>query len=750
MLLTSLISWAEIQSAKFSATELGKRWWQHDQFGIFYDANDSNWYYHLDHGWIYVDEWDDNGTWMYMANENTSQNTYFHYDGNQYNLITDWEEIADSTGLSLEFLQAVTTASGTDINFTNANQQDVHVSDVVMPFGWVWTSSSTRDFLYNNYLDEWLYFSRKIKDSDYRYYSYKTKSYINNKEIRELEYSPDIWREVLAGFGFDVYLNLDGLDQIKDLNESHENIFGGNAGKLRIKIPKEQIDEDNFWSPLVSNLEQFDNLSNGELFKLLQIDENQESVTITVRTLFHSINVAEKVNSVSSVSLLGVDDRRQASARGLDDNSSKEAILLEKAGIIDLNDADYERKLDKYVEVAKVASNKFEEKVQGRDAYRKDAERFTRDLVSNFEQVVDLVIETESIGIQDYTVLDSLLENSDNAKEVNEIQKEAQNLGIRDKQTLEAVFRNADKVVELKSVINDAKALDIYDLDHIAPVLLNAYQVVSLKKVIEASDEVGAKDKENLGAVFQNADKADELKEVIDIAAEIGAKDKENLRPLLLNADKAVDMRAVVDFAQKYDLTTDNLREVFQQPERAEELNELILAETLQNIDDLDEETIQEILQSPTAIAYTLPAREILTASMTKLRAIEKEDVAPEIKTIARGIKIGDIDIGVIADIAVSSKVNAANIPLTEIKQRAEILQVYAKSGLSGDALATIAEKIDVESNKWQNSYVTVEGTSLKFSGNASNVGDVVLENVTHPNIGTLSEAHLPEVSDGF
>ena len=56
--------------------------------------------------------------------------------------------------------------------------------------------------------------------------------------------------------------------------------------------------------------------------------------------------------------------------------------------------------------------------------------------------------------------------------------------------------------------------------------------------------------------------------------------------------------------------------------------------------------------------------------------------------------------------------------------------------------------KINVPgSRKWQNSYVTVEGTSLKFSGNASNVGDVVLENVTHPNIGTLSSSNLPEVT---
>ena len=73
LLLTSLISWAEIQSANFSATELGNRWWQHDQFGIFYDARDSNWYYHIDQGWIYVDKWEDNGTWLFLPLEDNNR-----------------------------------------------------------------------------------------------------------------------------------------------------------------------------------------------------------------------------------------------------------------------------------------------------------------------------------------------------------------------------------------------------------------------------------------------------------------------------------------------------------------------------------------------------------------------------------------------------------------------------------------------------------------------------------------------------
>jgi len=49
-------------------------------------------------------------------------------------------------------------------------------------------------------------------------------------------------------------------------------------------------------------------------------------------------------------------------------------------------------------------------------------------------------------------------------------------------------------------------------------------------------------------------------------------------------------------------------------------------------------------------------------------------------------------------------------------------------------------------SRKWQNDWVTVQGTSLQFSGTASTSGAVVLENVTHPNIGVLDASNLPEV----
>ena len=49
-------------------------------------------------------------------------------------------------------------------------------------------------------------------------------------------------------------------------------------------------------------------------------------------------------------------------------------------------------------------------------------------------------------------------------------------------------------------------------------------------------------------------------------------------------------------------------------------------------------------------------------------------------------------------------------------------------------------------SRKWQNAYVTVQGSSLQFSGSATTSGAVVLEKVIHPQIGELSASNLPEV----
>ena len=189
-----------------------------------------------------------------------------------------------------------------------------------------------------------------------------------------------------------------------------------------------------------------------------------------------------------------VDDDRQASAKGLDDNGSKEAIALEKTGLIDLENEDQAGKMDMYVEVAVKASAKFEEKVEERRSKRrasdggKDDASFVSDLVNNFDDVVDVTIEAEAIGVKSDAMFDSLLEDSQNAADVKEVVAVASSIGAKDKESLESVFTNVS-------------------------------QADSVKEVVQVAADLGAQNKENLGSVFKNADKADDLNEVMQVAA---------------------------------------------------------------------------------------------------------------------------------------------------------------------------------------------------------------------------------------
>ena len=117
-----LVVWQGVlQAEEFNASGLGNRWYEHEQFGTFYDANNSEWYYHLDHGWIYVDEWDDNGTWMYVP------------------LADDNSTIETNSSLSQE-----------------------------VALGWMWSTARSYPNLYNNRTQGWMYAYGKRSFYDYR------------------------------------------------------------------------------------------------------------------------------------------------------------------------------------------------------------------------------------------------------------------------------------------------------------------------------------------------------------------------------------------------------------------------------------------------------------------------------------------------------------------------------------------------------------------------------------------------------
>ena len=171
------------------------------------------------------------------------------------------------------------------------------------------------------------------------------------------------------------------------------------------------------------------------------------------------------------------DDSRGAASKGVDDNGSTEAVAMDKAGLIDLDDEEQLGKVDSYVEVSQKASSKLDEKIQDRRSGRRSGDKgeddFISDLTGNFDDVVDVTIEAEALDIKDEAMFDSLLESAENAADVKEVVTVAAEIGAKDKESLESVFKNVD-------------------------------QADAVKEVVAVAAEIGAKDKDNLGSVLKN------------------------------------------------------------------------------------------------------------------------------------------------------------------------------------------------------------------------------------------------------
>ena len=74
----------------------------------------------------------------------------------------------------------------------------------------------------------------------------------------------------------------------------------------------------------------------------------------------------------------------------------------------------------KELETAKKASEKFDSKKDGSDKEGKNSGEFATDLVNNFDDVIDVTKEAESLAKSDAS-MDSLLEDSQNAGDVKEL-----------------------------------------------------------------------------------------------------------------------------------------------------------------------------------------------------------------------------------------------------------------------------------------------------------------------------------------
>ena len=224
------------------------------------------------------------------------------------------------------------------------------------------------------------------------------------------------------------------------------------------------------------------------------------------------------------------DDERQASAKGVgDDENGTEAVALEKAGILDLENPEDAAKADTYVEVAGTAAEMLDQKKAERRAGRrssdsdKDETNFVSDLVSNFGNVVDVTEESEALGLKDSSKISAFAESSDQSGDLLAVLGDANDIGAKNAENMDAVFSNPDKASNLKKVIDVAK---------------DAF--TSGRRNSDGDDEVTQDGKDTMTAMFRTAEKADEVAQVVASAETTKETDSEQGEKKVLGVFKVV------------------------------------------------------------------------------------------------------------------------------------------------------------------------------------------------------------------
>jgi hypothetical protein len=231
----------EEQAPSFNVTDLGNNWYEHEHFGTFYDKDDSDWYYHLDHGWIYVDEWDDNGTWMYMP----IHDEYYYPESNSSTL------------------------------------SDTSEPKQVSP-GWMWSNANIYPQLYSDLIKGWMYgYGKGI------FYDYRTKSrYGYGFDHWELDFTDsnntteEIREKMDAYFQFfsHDFENDPFAESVLpfDINPDWRPL--GSLTTISLSFPKELLSTDNNWSDLIQLFEEIPN----EMEKrgVVKLEKDEDLVTL--------------------------------------------------------------------------------------------------------------------------------------------------------------------------------------------------------------------------------------------------------------------------------------------------------------------------------------------------------------------------------------------------------------------------------------------------------------------------------------
>ena len=223
------------------------------------------------------------------------------------------------------------------------------------------------------------------------------------------------------------------------------------------------------------------------------------------------------------------DEDRQAAGKGVgDDDNGSEALALEKAGILDLENPEDAAKADTYVEVAGTAAEMLDQKVKERRSGRrssdsdKDDGTFVSDLVSNFGNVVDVTKESEELGLKDPSKISSFAESAEQSGDLLAVLGDAEEIGAKNSENMDAVFSNPDKATNLKKVIGAAK--DAFSSDRRS-----------------GDGDISQDGKDTMSAMFRTAEKADEVAAVVESAEATKSTDSAQGEKKVLGVFKVVN-----------------------------------------------------------------------------------------------------------------------------------------------------------------------------------------------------------------
>lgn len=245
------------------------------------------------------------------------------------------------------------------------------------------------------------------------------------------------------------------------------------------------------------------------------------------------------------------DDERSGASKGVgDDDNGTDAVALEKAGLIDLDDPEQASKADSFVEVASQSADSFgkkaekqaeidaknavldgdkkqleelkaqrnslrrngeegelsideqiaalegkislaEEEIKVAEADRgKDSGSFVKALASNIDDVVDVTIEMEELGIKDKSLIEKTTENAENAPITNDNLAKVKEVGVTDTDALAGLVSNPDKSDEAAEILGDAEALGAADADTFAAVARSADVADKMKEAKDKGTDV--------------------------------------------------------------------------------------------------------------------------------------------------------------------------------------------------------------------------------------------------------------------